>query len=461
MPLTLPISTTTSWRMPPMIRRAMHFQAHLTRFQTHSSTKRTTAGSVASTAFSESTKLKIDRLYGRGCWHCPATIQHTAHAFARADMELDDCRRLGLVNLESHRHVANAVHLCATCHHAFDALSPKLLIVPYDLDPFFEAERRWQASYPHLRCARPPVTAERYAEDCESRQRSIYHDGGLDPRGKQPMSRGLYRCYMVENYFGWPGIPNTCIRVWHGDPGAMLRHTRTISRIARVPAHLREVKQKLRDLEDLYDRGNQLLDAADAGPSQQVPFPSPGSTNTHKLPPTSSSSYAPHQPSTMPAAMMPNDTSSTTQFQGPGGHHLLAQSIPHSPHRADNSFSHGCHAPHTPEAPSLAPGRTHDTKRKRIQTPSEPDTLFPSPVQGTTHKQEVPVTTAPRKSRRVQLKPNDTPRCLSSDQDSLPLENVAHVPQKTKQPMYRWGGPHASTKETVEYYKSIFLCGRE
>jgi hypothetical protein len=103
------------------------------------------------------------------------------------------------------------VHLCGSCHHAYDALAPDLLVVPHDLDVFFEAERGWQASHPQLRFARPPITA---------------NEAEPPSKGQQPTSGGLYHCYMVQNYLGGPDIPQTRIRVWHGDPGASSSNAR-------------------------------------------------------------------------------------------------------------------------------------------------------------------------------------------------------------------------------------------
>lgn len=76
--------------------------------------------SRAETAFSTATKEQIKREYSTVCTHCGAFTVDTAHVFAQADDNFDDCKALHRISLESHRDIRNAVVLCVPCHIAYD-----------------------------------------------------------------------------------------------------------------------------------------------------------------------------------------------------------------------------------------------------------------------------------------------------------------------------------------------------
>jgi hypothetical protein len=116
--------------------------------------------SEGGSAFSFSTRMQLEKLYGTACWHCSSLFAYNAHVIAQADKSLANSMEVGLVNLQGHRDVNNALRLCPNCHVAYDDPDPKLIIVPYDLAFFKEAEERWQENYRITRAARPPLDCD-------------------------------------------------------------------------------------------------------------------------------------------------------------------------------------------------------------------------------------------------------------------------------------------------------------
>jgi hypothetical protein len=84
------------------------------------------------------------------------------------------------------------------------------------------------------------------------------------------------------------------------------------------------------------------------------------------------------------------------------------------------------------QPPTLTPPRMLDAKRKRNRTPPDADPL-PLPLADTTTREKHAPTPA-----ALPLKPEAPPKA-----------------DKHKPVLYRWGGPHASTQDTAEYWQRI------
>jgi hypothetical protein len=386
--------------------------------------------SNGSTSFSTTTKQELERLYGTGCWHCPSALAHSAHVMAQADGQLSEARRLGLVGLRDHRDLNNALRLCPNCHNAYDSLTASFIIVPLDLQLFYEAEERWQREYPHTRAARPPVTAVRYAQHCVSKYESEYSNLGIitNQAAASPISDtssmpgGLYSCYIgLNNFLDRHRGPQHCIRAWHGDPGAIIRHAlRRIVGDPQLSPALRGVKRELIKLDLMYDEGTAKLLDPPFDPSLPTNYPSPGSsTGPGRLQSTPHPGLYPSLSG--PAADSEQNQSSTTNAGNASG------SGQHDP--ASHSFHDFVLAP-VPESP---PPLTSPKSRKRKRSFTEES--FNRRVQA------VPSTHVFNKRQRI-VTPSSSP------QRSL-------IPEPDK--LYRWGGPHRSTEATIEYWKRVFL----
>jgi hypothetical protein len=382
--------------------------------------------SEGGSAFSFSTRMQLEKLYGTACWHCSSLFAYNAHVIAQADKSLANSMEVGLVNLQGHRDVNNALRLCPNCHVAYDDPDPKLIIVPYDLAFFKEAEERWQENYRITRAARPPVTGLRYGQHCVSKYQAVYNDIGNifwnDGTVIRTMPSGpgrLYQCYIGEqNYLDREAGPEVCDRVWHGDPGAFLR--RVMKRIVSVKQPSQDLlvlKEELCKLGVLYDRGNSLLTCSVTRLSRTRSSTSPdsskqsGSSKGRGRPQlTPGPNLYPSMPGQFPDASGQNESttsaSNTRNASGSGTHSLAFHPL-HKPVLAS-----------IPDSPPdvLSSLDSHKRKRSSIENRSESD---------------------------------EDGESFRSSEDRPLVPGIKRL--------FRWGGPQSTTEATVEYWNRDVL----
>ncbi|KAF2648435.1 hypothetical protein K491DRAFT_248987 [Lophiostoma macrostomum CBS 122681] len=245
----------------------------------HSRTHSTTSDSSRRFGSAIADALAANYL-GRRCWHCAAPAPQLAHVVPKNDNNLADLWQLGLVGFAKHGNVANAIHLCPSCHqHYDDRYHPNLVIAPSALAYFFAVEQAWQNEFPHTRAPRIPPSATAYHVYC------LEHEvPGYVEMMRDETKGGLFTAYMDEYFLPTRGVQPplqyTLTQQWHGDPMASIyRAIQAAVHIAwprNLPPNL---KEDLLQLHRLYEEGNKLMrqlvsedkgDASGAGPTGPV-----------------------------------------------------------------------------------------------------------------------------------------------------------------------------------------------
>jgi len=287
--------------------------------------------------FTGSTKSAILKAANWTCLHCGAGSEsriECAHLIAAcASRTFTQLRRFHLLRLESLKSPDNGIALCPNCHTAFDGVDgyPGLLIVPSQLDFFFDAERNWQADPVGDRSP----TSHSYLEHCR-----VQHEGCLS-----------YTAHMDRDFFPAGLAPRLSHFDWSGDPMAVLRRSFVAAAQIVHPELLDPALcARLLALQELYRKGNSIMMHREAGnglPNAATPVPPPSGgaqQSTHAEP---SALY--HQPS---AYSGPSSSAPTGQFAYP----------PHQPH---NHVASGL------PTPISSPTAGENRKRKRSCTSDE------------------------------------------------------------------------------------------
>ena len=224
-------------------------------------------------SFTESTKQQIENLNGGdSCWCCAMEDNNICHVIARgsrrvicpqyrlhniADRVLQlfkELHRRRLLTLESLHEASNGISLCSMCHKMLDSLDlPGFVFFPTDLEYFLEFERKDFERRQQLQeeTGQWPVRAVPRAQDYLHHQAHIVGSGTVG---------GLYRRMFLRPLAGISAIgedPRYPPKSWHGCPLASL--TRAFHSLGSQ-AHLfpPEIRQNLRDLQDLYGYHDQL-----------------------------------------------------------------------------------------------------------------------------------------------------------------------------------------------------------
>jgi hypothetical protein len=258
--------------------------------------------------FSSHCKDKILKLAGWSCVHCGVrgVSVECAHLIgARAYETLSRLRELGLLHIDRLESPDNGIALCAQCHIAFDGSAdmPNLVIVPSQLQFFFDAETAWQAD---PRGERAP-TSHAYLDFCR----------------KQPSTCPAYTGYMDQDFFA-PGHPmRTSHFNWAGDPMAILhRAFVAVTQIAHPKLLSSEVFAQLFELQHLYRKGGKIYLDRETGhcqPDVEMPAPSSNSASQHP-----GSIHNPQTQSCAPSDQTPAE--STPDFCSPNqlNHHAAS-----------------------------------------------------------------------------------------------------------------------------------------
>ncbi|KAB8227564.1 uncharacterized protein BDW43DRAFT_242985 [Aspergillus alliaceus] len=209
------------------------------------------ASSLKSSAFSESTKLRVRQIDGDECWACGTEPPHICHV-AQEDRQASLWVELGLIDFPL-TSVLNAIPLCPSCHDQFDCLNdPGFVFIPKDLQFFIEyelkdRERRKIAAEKGVILKRETPTSEQY---------KIYQVSKgiitVDAIGGQYLPVFL-KSYLHRRRFDF-NIAQVLSkpREWHGAPLACLRRCIQALGSPRLGIVNRDSCLKLRQLYDLY-----------------------------------------------------------------------------------------------------------------------------------------------------------------------------------------------------------------
>ncbi|PYI06724.1 hypothetical protein BO78DRAFT_109942 [Aspergillus sclerotiicarbonarius CBS 121057] len=224
-------------------------------------TSQSTQSSLPSTAFSNSTKLRVKQIDGDVCWACTTINPQICHVIVQEDRQVNVWAELGLIGFSINSDI-NAIPLCAACHDQFDCvLDPGLIIVPTDLQYFinFElkdrAHRRAQSALGVV-CKRSVPTSEMYKK----------HQINRNVIGPSAIG-GQYLPVFLKRYL-LPGVPLDLTqhlskpKEWHGEPSACLRRCFLVlgsARLAKLPKQARLELERLRNLYFLDDEEDSPL----------------------------------------------------------------------------------------------------------------------------------------------------------------------------------------------------------
>lgn len=332
-----------------------------------------------------------------------------AHVFAKADTAYAQCRDYGLVEVAHVDAAENALPLCPLCHSVFDRDPPLLLVVPHDLDYFCHMEDRWQRAFHKTPCLRPPLSAH-YQDHCRQ-EHSALHSQTVSANqvhsqasitASEGLCGGLYDCFMVTDYlssFEEEGARQRRLkhtRIWYGDPRAIIwRAKKKISSIPALPEHLDSVKAKILHLDSLYDKGNrQIRDHLERGlPLLHDQRPEDDDDSNNSRDPTRFSHLDPY------SAQPP-----TTR-------------TPQSPPDLESSRTN------PPFSDIVTTSNTKTRKRQQLTPSTDTNT-----------------------SSRKRLKCDPLPAGAA----------VSSINTQQIQPLWRWGGPMATTNQVIEYWKTMF-----
>ncbi|KAL8644952.1 MAG: hypothetical protein Q9210_006987 [Variospora velana] len=213
-------------------------------------------------SFSETVKDYIETANGGDfCWCCNAGVIQFCHVIPRGDRKMfRELRRRGLLSITTIHAPANGVALCPTCHILFDAHQfPGWVFLPLDLQYFvdFEIQDFERRQQHHNDTGEWPVRAVPLPQDYRQ------HQADLLPRDAVG---GLYRKIFFHSRFrdhsGDISGESTEFppKAWLGDPLAALNRAFTSlgSQSHLFPV---EIKQQLRDLQDLYSTHDHMTGA--------------------------------------------------------------------------------------------------------------------------------------------------------------------------------------------------------
>ncbi|KAL9576430.1 MAG: hypothetical protein Q9212_007102 [Teloschistes hypoglaucus] len=214
-------------------------------------------------SFTESTKDRIEAANGGDtCWCCGDEVIEFCHVIGRRSRRLfKDLARRRLLTINDLNGAANGVPLCPTCHTFFDAHDfPGRTFFPADLDYFLDFERhdfeRRQRQF--------EVTGGWPTRVVPTAQDYLQHQANILP---PDASGGLYRrMFLAGKAYILGEDPKFPPKPWHGCPLAAL--SRAFHSLG-TQSHLfpRDIRQQLRDLQDLYGINDQV---AGAVPSTQA-----------------------------------------------------------------------------------------------------------------------------------------------------------------------------------------------
>ncbi|KAL9008163.1 MAG: hypothetical protein Q9173_006684 [Seirophora scorigena] len=216
-------------------------------------------------SFSETVKDYIETANGGdSCWCCNAGVIQFCHIIPRGDRKMfRELRRRGLLSITTLHAPANGVALCPTCHILFDAHQfPGWVFLPADLQYFvdFENEDFERRQQHHNDTGEWPVRAVPLPQNYRQHQADLIPQGAVG---------GLYRKLFFHSRFRINGEDRSGEsaeyppKVWLGDPLAALN--RAFNSLGSQ-AHLFpvEIKQQLRDLQDLYGTHDRMTGAISA-----------------------------------------------------------------------------------------------------------------------------------------------------------------------------------------------------
>ncbi|KAL8635597.1 MAG: hypothetical protein Q9228_006928 [Teloschistes exilis] len=232
----------------------------------------------AQDSFTDSTKDRIEAANGGNmCWCCGEKFIEFCHVIGRRSRRLfEELSRRCLLTTNDLSSAANGVPLCPTCHTFFDAHDfPGRTFFPADLEYFLDFERqdfeRRQRQY--------EVTGEWPTRVVPTAQDYLQHQANILP---PEASGGLYkRMFLDGNAHILGEDPKFPPKSWHGCPLAAL--SRAFHSLG-TQSHLfpREIREQLRQLQDLYGTNDQVAGAlpnTQALPLEAAALQGPASTS--------------------------------------------------------------------------------------------------------------------------------------------------------------------------------------
>lgn len=208
------------------------------------------ASSFKSSAFSETTKLRVKEKDGDQCWACGSTPVQICHVIAQEDQQAELWQEFGLLDFPLSSDI-NAISLCPTCHYQFNcSWDPGFIFIPTDLQFFirFELEDRERRKISDKR----GNILDREVPTSEIYKQYQVTSGVITPDA----IGGQYRPTFLKSYLHNGRLPYDPVeylstpKEWHGAPLACLRRCFHLLGSPRLLD--KQTRVELGQLRDLY-----------------------------------------------------------------------------------------------------------------------------------------------------------------------------------------------------------------